>query len=458
MKTAFTDQQLARPGYTEAAKILKDCVHYGFCTAGCPTYVLTRDENDGPRGRIDLIKAMLEKGGTPEPETVRYLDRCLSCQSCMTTCAVNVDYMHLIDIGRVYIDTHFSRPWRERVFRSALANILPRPRLMRLAMRLGAIGRMTHPLLPASLRSMVAMLPRVDRGEILRPQVYPAEGGARYRVALLQGCAQQAINGDINAATIRLLQRHRCEVVIAEGAGCCGALPLHMGRMKQARANARANIAAWKSATEDQLDAIVVNASGCGTTLKDYGHLLADESDCQGSAARIAGITHDIAEWISRIGLNEPIGLPEFKVAYHDPCSMRNSQKVTGEPRDLLHRAGFAVHDIPEAHFCCGSAGTYNILQPEMAGQLGARKAKAIASVGPDIVVTGNIGCMVQIEHHLGAPVVHTVEMLDWATGGPKPAALSGECLKERSTRQITPDVPAPSDTPPPPPSGGAVW
>ena len=459
MKTSFSDRQLAKPGYAEAARILKDCVHYGFCTEGCPTYVLTRDENDSPRGRIDLIKAMLEKGGTPDPKTVHHLDRCLSCLSCMTSCAVDVDYMHLSDIGREYIEDNYRRPWRTRLLRALLAHLLTRPRALRLALRLRPIGRAVRPVLPASLRAMVDMLPGKPRGEVLKPATYPAHGEQRYRVALLQGCAQQALNGDINAATIRLLQRHGCTVVIAPGSGCCGSLPLHMGRMKQARALARANLSAWQGELAKGLDAIVVNASGCGTTVKDYGHLLAEDPEIRAIAGQLASIARDVAEWIAIIGLHEPAGMPQYRIAYHDPCSMRNVQKITRQPRALLRRAGFEVHDIPEGHFCCGSAGTYNILQPQLAGQLGARKAKAIAGVEPDIVVTGNIGCMIQIARYLDAPIVHTVEMLDWATGGPKPVALAGWPLQDRPVRRKQPDAPAaPEPSPPTPPSGGAIW
>jgi glycolate oxidase iron-sulfur subunit len=446
MKTAFTDEQLARPGYAEAAGILKDCVHYGFCTAGCPTYVLTRDENDGPRGRIDLIKAMLEKGGTPDPRTVHHLDRCLSCLSCMTTCAVNVDYMHLADIGRGYIEEHYRRPAGERLLRLVLAQVLTRPRLMAAGLRLGAAARLVRALLPGRLRAMADLVPRKSRGEILPAGIHPAEGEELHRVLLLQGCAQQAIDGAVNGATIRLLRRHGASVVVASGSGCCGSLPLHMGRIHQARRLARANIAAWTE--EPGIEAIVVSASGCGTTVKDYGHLFADSGGKE-SARRIAAMTRDVTEWVEGVGLREPVGMPEYRIAYHDPCSMRNVQKVTREPRDLLRRAGFDVRDIPEGHFCCGSAGTYNILQPDLAGRLGARKAEAIASVQPDIVVTGNIGCMVQIARHLGRPVVHTVEMLDWATGGPKPAALADTPLPDRPVRQST--------TPSAPPAG-AVW
>jgi glycolate oxidase iron-sulfur subunit len=292
------------------------------------------------------------------------------------------------------------------------------------------------------------------------PGIHPAEGEERHRVALLTGCAQQALNGDINAATIRLLQRHGCTVVVAPGSGCCGSLPLHMGRMDQARALALANLTAWKQELTTGLDAVIVNASGCGTTVKDYGHLFADDPDNRDIAGRIAAITRDVTEWIAEVGLLEPVEMPEYRVAYHDPCSMRNVQKVARQPRALLDGAGFAVRDIPEGHFCCGSAGTYNILQPDLARQLGARKAKAIESVAPDIVVTGNIGCMVQIEHYLGAPVVHAVEMLDWATGGPKPAALAGQHLPERPVRLNPAAQPImPDSAPPPPPStGGAVW
>ena len=459
MQTSFSERQLSTPGYAEAAKILTDCVHYGFCTAGCPTYVLTRDENDGPRGRIDLIKAMLEKGGTPDAKAVHYLDRCLACQSCMTTCAVNVDYMHLSDIGRAYIEEHFRRPWGERLLRAALGYLLTDPRRMRAAMRLGALGRALRPVLPAALRAMVDLQPGAVRGDVVVPATYSAEGPERHRVALVPGCAQQALNGDINAATIRLLQRRGCSVVVALGSGCCGSLPLHMGRMDQARALAGANLSAWQRELTTGLDAVIVNASGCGTTVKDYGHLFADDPARRDIAVRIAAITRDVTEWIAEIGLAEPAGMPEYRVAYHDPCSMRNAQKVARQPRALLHQAGFAVHDIPEGHFCCGSAGTYNILQPDLARQLGARKARAIESVAPDIVVTANIGCMVQIAYHLGAPVVHAVEMLDWATGGPKPAALAGQHLPDRPVRAKQPDQPITPDTAAPPPStGGAVW
>jgi glycolate oxidase iron-sulfur subunit len=426
MRTNFSQAQLANPEIAEANAILETCVHYGFCTNACPTYVLTRDENDAPRGRIDLIRAMLEKGGAPDPKTVHHLDRCLSCLSCMTTCAVKVDYVHLIDRARSHIEQHYRRPLADRLLRRMLAVVLPRPRLFNLLLRLGGIGRAFRGVMPGRLRGMLDMMPDAARPDILTPRTFQAEGKRRKRVALLAGCAQQALDGAINAATIRLLTRHGCEVVIAEGAGCCGSLTLHMGREDDAKAAARANIVAWSLIGE--LDAVVVNASGCGTTVKDYGHLFARDPEMAEPARRIASLARDVSEVLADLDVKG--AAPAYRVAYHDPCSMQHVQRVTQPPRDLLARSGFHVMDVPEKHFCCGSAGTYNLLQPEMATALGQRKAGHIASTDPDIVATGNIGCMIQLRRHLKAPIVHTVELLDWATGGPPPPALEGVTLR----------------------------
>jgi glycolate oxidase iron-sulfur subunit len=442
MLTNFSAAQLRDPHIAEANAILQTCVHYGFCTNTCPTYVLTRDENESPRGRIDLIRAMLEKGGPPELDTVRHLDNCLSCLSCMTTCAVKVDYVHLIDRARAHIEGNFRRPPAERVVRALLARVLPHPRVFGAAMALACVARPLRPVLPRRLRTMLDMIPPRVAPDVLAPQVFKAEGAVRKRVALLAGCAQQALNGDINAATIRLLQRHGCEVVIAAGSGCCGSLNLHMGREEEARVFARQNIRAWEKLHEDGLDALVINASGCGTTVKDYGHLFARERGMARPAAEIAALARDVSEFLWAIGLCEPsAGVPAYRVAYHDPCSMQHVQNVIEEPRALLRAAGFEVVDVPERHFCCGSAGTYNLLQPEMAKALGERKAAHIRSTDPDIVATGNIGCMTQLGHYLGRPIVHTVELLDWATGGPKPPALQGVILGEP-----TPAAPAKSE------------
>jgi glycolate oxidase iron-sulfur subunit len=425
VQTAFTLEQLAQPTIAEADGILKTCVHYGFCTATCPTYVLFRDENDSPRGRIDLIRAMLEKGGAPDAKTVHHLDRCLSCLSCVTTCAVKVDYTHLIDIARAYIEDNYRRPLGERMLRRMIAELLPYPRRFAFALYLTRFANPLARVLPARLRNLIelaAAWPVI--GEILRPGIYPAQGVRKMRVALLPSCVQQALDRNINAATIRLLQRHGCEVVVAAGVGCCGALPLHMGREAQGRALARANIAAWSAELPSSLDAIVINASGCGTTVKDYAHLVDGED-----ASRIGRLTRDVTELLAELGLRgnaEP-----YRVAYHDACSLQHGQRVTGQPRTLLARVGFNVFDVPERHFCCGSAGTYNLLQPDIAGALGQRKAQHVASVDPDIIAAGNLGCMVQIARFAQAPVVHTVELLDWATGGPMPDALRGRPLRK---------------------------
>jgi glycolate oxidase iron-sulfur subunit len=425
MQTHFTPAQLQDPEIAEANRILETCVHYGFCTNTCPTYVLTRDENDSPRGRIDLIRAMLEKDGAPEPKTVHHLDRCLSCLACMTTCAVKVDYAHLIDRARAHIERHYRRPVADRLLRLIVAKLLPHPTLFRIAIALGRRAKPLRGVLPRRLHPLLDLIPAAPRkAEILGSRVFAAEGARRKRVALLAGCAQQALDGNINAATIRLLQRHGCEVVIAAGAGCCGSLALHMGREGEARAMARANVAAWSRGPA--LDAIVVNASGCGTTVKDYGHLLARDP----AAGRIGGLARDISELLQELGLRAPVAPIPYRVAYHDPCSMQHGQRVTQPPRDLLAAAGFQAVDVPEKHFCCGSAGTYNLLQPAMAEQLGWRKAAHIESVDPDIVATGNIGCIMQLARYLPRPVVHTVELLDWATGGPMPPALDGISLR----------------------------
>ncbi len=432
MQTNFTAAQLRDPQIAEANAILQTCVHYGFCTNTCPTYVLARDENDSPRGRIDLIRAMLEKGGAPDPKTVHHLDRCLSCLSCMTTCAVKVDYVHLIDRARAHIEQHYRRSPGDRLLRDVLAFLLPRPRLFLAAMRAGSLVRPLRNLLPGRLRALLEFVPSRVASQILSPQVFPAEGKRRARVALLAGCAQQALDRNINAATIRLLRRHGCEVVIADGAGCCGSLSLHMGREAEAKDMASRNTTAWTSTPG--LDAIIINASGCGSTVKDYGHLFAHDPFAD-DAKHVGTLTRDISEFMLQLGLHLPVAARPYRVAYHDPCSMQHVQKVTEQPRALLRAAGYEVVDVPERHFCCGSAGTYNLLQPEMAEALGARKAAHIQSTDPDIVATGNIGCMTQLAHHLGRPVVHTVELLDWATGGPQPAALRTVTLREPKPR-----------------------
>jgi glycolate oxidase iron-sulfur subunit len=435
MKTEFTLAQLADPDIAEADKILRACVHCGFCTATCPTYVLLGDELDSPRGRIYLIKEMLEKDKPPTQEVVKHIDRCLSCLACMTTCPSGVNYMHLVDQARVRIEKDYSRPPTERVLRALLAWVLPRPKLFRASMILARLGRPFAALLPSNpdpatpslSRRIKAMLALAPRG--LPPpgpaggSVFPAQGHKRARVALLQGCAQQVLAPRINQAAIRLLTRHGIEVVLVKDEQCCGALTHHLGRDGDALARARANITAWlDEAKRGGLDAIVVTTSGCGTVIKDYGFMLREDRDFAEAAATISALAKDISEYVSSLDLPAPQQRSDLVVAYHSACSLQHGQKITHAPKDLLSKNGFVVKDVPESHLCCGSAGTYNILQPELAGRLRDRKVANIASVKPDMIAAGNIGCMVQIAGGTSVPVVHTIELLDWATGGPRPA------------------------------------
>ena len=429
MQTHFTLAQLADPEIRESDGILRTCVHCGFCTATCPTYVLLGDERDSPRGRIYLIKTMLESGQPAPSGVVPHIDRCLSCLSCMTTCPSGVHYMHLVDHARRYIEETYQRPWPERILRALLALVLPRPWAFRLALLGARLARPLGPLLPGRLKVMAQMapggLPR--RSDVDHPRVFPAAGEPRLRAALLSGCVQQVLAPEINAATVRLLARHGCEVVVTGGAGCCGAITHHLGREAPTLARVRANVKTWMAEIEGAgLDAIVVNASGCGTMVKDYGFLLREEPEWAERAARVAALTVDISELMHRLGLDGAGEVPGLRVAHHSACSLQHGQGVTAEPKALLERAGFTVHDVPEGHLCCGSAGTYNLLQPEIADRLLERKLANIALTRPDVIAAGNIGCILQIARGTETPVVHTVELLDWATGGPKPPALAG--------------------------------
>jgi glycolate oxidase iron-sulfur subunit len=426
MQTNFTLAQLADGDVVESEKILRACVHCGFCTATCPTYVLTGDELDGPRGRIYLIKGMLEGGGPASATVARHIDRCLSCLSCMTTCPSGVNYMHLVDHARRHIAETFSRPLPDRLLRRLLASVLPYPGRFRLSLQLARLARPLAALLPGRLKGMIALSPRriPPASPVDRPQVFAAEGPRRMRVALLSGCAQQVLKPAINEATIRLLTRHGIEVVVAPGAACCGSLSHHMGEEGPALAMAKANIAAWWREIESGgLDAVIANASGCGTTLKDYGFMLRQDSAWAEKAATIAGLARDVTEVMAEIGLTaKRAGAP--RIAYHSACSMQHGQKLHRQPQALLEAAGFEVAEIPEGHLCCGSAGTYNILQPQFAEPLRQRKISNIRSTGAAAVAAGNIGCIQQLEAGLGIPILHTVELLDWATGGPKPPEL----------------------------------
>jgi glycolate oxidase iron-sulfur subunit len=427
MQTSFTLAQLADADIRETEKILRACVHCGFCTATCPTYVLLGDELDSPRGRIYLIKDMLEKERPATAEVVKHIDRCLTCLSCMTTCPSAVHYQHLVDHGRRYVEETYRRPWPDRALRLALALVLPRPGLFRPLLRLARLFRPLLGLMAAPLGGLVELIPlRIPKASgPSAPGAYAAEGERKRRVALLAGCVQCTLAPSINEATIRLLRRHGCEVVIAKGAGCCGAVGHHLGREKDALGAIKANIVAWmREAEGDGLDAIIINASGCGTMVKDYGFILRQDERWAGSAEAVSALARDISEFLAETGLAPPMHLPGLKVAYQSACSLRHGQGVEAAPIALLEAAGFEVATVPEGHLCCGSAGTYNLLQPDIAKKLLARKVRNIETLAPEIIATGNIGCQVQIGGGTAIAVVHTVELLDWATGGPKPEAL----------------------------------
>jgi len=452
VQTNFAPEQLADPAMAASEKILRTCVHCGFCTATCPTYLLLGDELDSPRGRIYLIKDMLEGGKPASREVVKHVDRCLSCLSCMTTCPSGVHYMHLVDHARTHIEKTYKRPFSDRALRAVLALVLPYPNRFRLALLAAKVG--------APLRPLVARLPRVgnrlaamldlapaqlpNRNRTDRPGTFPADPSAqeisalfqtgedkgpaprRGRVALLRGCAQSVLRPDFNEAAIRLLNRHGVEVVLPKGEGCCGALTHHMGREDSAHGHAKRTIDAWIAEMDGPgLDAIVVTASGCGTTIKDYGFMFRDDPAYAEKAARVSAIAKDVTEYMAEIGLLPPVEDTDLVVAYHSACSMQHGQAIRTEPKNLLKKAGFTVKDVPEGHICCGSAGTYNILQPEIAARLRDRKVANIERVRPDLIATGNIGCATQIGKGTDIPILHTVELLDWATGGPRPEALA---------------------------------
>lgn len=430
MQTHFCLAQLADPDIAVANDILRACVHCGFCTATCPTYVELGDELDSPRGRIYLMKQMLEADAPADEETVRHVDRCLSCLSCMTTCPSGVHYQHLVDHGRKHIEETYTRPMFERMIRWALAWSIPYPMRFRALLAAASLARPLRGLFRGRTRAMLDLAP-TDLGPpspVDVPQVIPAEGTRRGRVALLNGCAQTVIAPQINEATVRLLTRLGIEVVVADGAGCCGSLVHHMGKVDASHAQAAANIDAWIAEADGAgLDAIIINTSGCGTQVKDYGFMFREDAAYAEKAARVSALAKDVSEYLAE--LNPEIAAfddaADLRVTYHSACSLQHGQQIRTQPKALLASAGFTISEPLEGHLCCGSAGTYNIMQPKLASELRDRKAANIARTAPDIVAAGNIGCMTQLSGAVGAPVVHTVELLDWATGGPKPRALN---------------------------------
>jgi glycolate dehydrogenase iron-sulfur subunit len=450
MQTSFSLAQLADPNIAEADRILRTCVHCGFCTATCPTYVLLGDELDSPRGRIYLIKDMLEHDRPATADVVKHIDRCLSCLACMTTCPSGVHYMHLVDHARAHIEATYRRPFPDRAIRALLARVLPHNGRFRWALALARLGRpFAGPLAALGLAPVAAMLRLAPARPLAKParagvfqpsQVGPARlahsetrpgqargaGRRRGRVALLSGCVAPVIAPSIDAAAIRLLTRHGIEVVVT-GAGCCGSLTHHLGREHDALAAARRQIDAWTAEIEGEgLDAILVTASGCGTTVKDYGFMLRTDRAYADKAARVSRLALDISEYLDRLKLAPARAPSGLVVAYHAACSLQHGQKIGRLPKELLCKIGFVVKDVAEGHLCCGSAGTYNILQPELARRLRDRKVGHIEKLKPNVIAAGNIGCMTQIAAGTRIPVVHTVELIDWATGGPAPEGLTG--------------------------------
>jgi glycolate oxidase iron-sulfur subunit len=421
---------VADPDISATNDILRACVHCGFCTATCPTYVTLGDELDSPRGRIYLMKQMFEADAPATEEVVTHIDRCLSCLSCMTTCPSGVHYQHLVDHGRKHIEETYTRPFMDRMLRSVLAWSIPYPLRFRVMLAGALMARPFRGLFRGRMRAMLDLAP-TDLGPpspVDKPQVFAAEGERKGRVALLNGCAQTVIAPQINESTVRLLTRLGVEVVVAEGMGCCGSLVHHMGKTDQSHAQAAANIDAWlREADRGGLDAIVINTSGCGTQVKDYGFMFREDAAYAEKAARVSALAKDVSEYL--VDLNPDIAAfdeaADLKVTYHSACSLQHGQQVRIPPKALLAAAGFTVSEPLEGHLCCGSAGTYNIMQPELAGELRDRKAANIAKTAPDILAAGNVGCMTQLAGAVDAPVVHMVELLDWATGGPKPKALN---------------------------------
>jgi glycolate oxidase iron-sulfur subunit len=363
---------------------------------------------------------MLENGRAADRETVTHIDRCLSCLACTTTCPSGVDYMHLIDHARAHVEKTYRRPLADRFARAVLAATLPYPARFRLALKAAMIGRPLAGLLKAipGLKPFGAMLdlaprtmPKADT--FAAAQTYPADIPRIKRVALLTGCAQPVLAPNINAAAIRLLTRFGVEVVVPQGEVCCGSLVHHLGREEQALAKARINVDVWiREIEKEGLDAIVITASGCGTTIKDYGHMLKEDPAYSAKAAKVASLAKDVTEVLAMLDL--PVLPANGKIiAYHSACSMQHGQNITGLPKQLLKAAGFTLRDPAEGHLCCGSAGTYNILQSDIAAQLKARKVKNIQATRPDMIATGNIGCITQIATGTAIPIRHTVELLE---------------------------------------------
>jgi glycolate oxidase iron-sulfur subunit len=431
MQTNFTEKQLENKENQSTEKIFKKCVHCGMCNATCPTYQLLGDELDGPRGRIYLIQDMLENEKKPTAKVVKHIDRCLSCYSCMTTCPAGVNYMHVIDHGKKYIEKNFERPFFDRTIRSFLSVVLPNVRYFRLASLFVKLAKPFQFLMPLKIKDMMNLMPKnFPKKNLKEKEIYSITSKKKIaRVALLTGCVQKEISPQINESTIRLLNRHGVEVVVPKKIRCCGSLNHHLGKEDDAHQDFRNNINTWYDEHQKgNLDAILSNTSGCGTTMKDYGFIFKDDHEMKKKAKVISNLTKDVSEYLSEsLKLNFKTKNKKYKIAYHSACSMQHGQKIHDQPISLLNKTDNEIMEIPEGHICCGSAGTYNILQTEIAKELLKKKVNNIESLKPDFISTGNIGCITQISNGTNTPILHTIEVLDWYTGGPKPKLLQGK-------------------------------
>ena len=431
MQTNFSEDQLKNKDNKSSEKILRKCVHCGMCNATCPTFNLLGDELDGPRGRIYLIKEMIEKKKAPTKKVVSHIDKCLSCYSCMTTCPSGVNYMHLIDHGRNYVEKNYQRPFYQRLFRNFLSKTLPKPKIFKFLIFFAKIGQLFKFLLPGNLKSMLDVAPKKIQSKTLKFQkVYKAERKKpTARVALLIGCVQRVVSPQINESTIRILTRHGVEVTTMPEIECCGSLNHHLGKEELAKETFKKNINMWYDEyLKNGLDAIISNTSGCGTTLKDYGFVFRDDNEFKKKAKKISELTKDITEFLDqnlKLSFKSEKLTKKYNIAYHSACSMQHGQKVHKQPIGLLEKTGNKISNIPDGHICCGSAGTYNILQSDIAKKLLKQKVENINKVKPDFISTGNIGCIMQITNGTKIPILHTVEVIDWYTGGPKPKSLS---------------------------------
>jgi glycolate oxidase iron-sulfur subunit len=427
MRTQFSLAQLSDPLIADAEKSLRACMHCGICTATCPTYVLLGDERDGPRGRIVMMQRMLEHGGIPTRETVFHLDRCLSCLGCRTACPSSVDYARLIDTSRAHIEMHYRRPLRDRLLRTFIATVMSRPNLLRPMLALARLGRAFAGFVPGRIGAMM----RTGAAQKPRPSSRPvlSTGPAR-TVGMMPGCVQAAVAPQIDEAAAHVLARRGLKAVPLAGAGCCGALAFHLGRTEEAKRWARKAIEAFERQGEE-MEAILVTSTGCEAHLKDLGHLFRGDPVWEPRAASFARKISDLSELVVPA---PPAPGRNLRVAYHAPCSAQFGLKLGDKPELLLKAAGFDVFSVPEGHLCCGSAGSYSILQPEIAAALKARKKANILSVRPDLIATANIGCLLQLSGPEMPPVIHLAELLDWIDGGDVPPGLMDHrAIQDRS-------------------------